>query len=251
MRISEKMRERLHERRKSMIVTILVAFTLLIACAIAYTSVFYHADTKAIGEYMPEYTVAEHVFDDGSILYLPDEVTAGIIFYPGGKVEHTAYIPLMKALASRGVLTVLVKMPYNLAVLKENAAKVADGIRHYAPKWYIAGHSLGGSMAASYAAKNPTHYDGVILLAAYTTKSLVGSELDVLSIYGSRDTILNMTKYNKYRSNLPNGFDERVISGANHSGFGMYGLQNGDTKGEISTEEQIDQTVTLIMEFIK
>jgi len=48
------------------------------------------------------------------------------IFYPGGKVEHTAYVPLLRACAERGILCVLVQMPCNLAVLNVNGA---DGIR--------------------------------------------------------------------------------------------------------------------------
>ncbi|MCD8103450.1 MAG: alpha/beta hydrolase, partial [Lachnospiraceae bacterium] len=51
--------------------------------------------------------------------------------------------------------------------------------------WYIPGHSLGGAMAASYAAGNTDKLDGVILLAAYATKDL--GDLAVLSIYGSND----------------------------------------------------------------
>ena len=59
----------------------------------------------------------------------------------------------MKACADKGVLCVLIEMPFNLAVLDMNAA---EGIRVKYPEienWYIGGHSLGGSMAASYLSK--------------------------------------------------------------------------------------------------
>ncbi|MBQ3182303.1 MAG: alpha/beta hydrolase, partial [Clostridia bacterium] len=36
----------------------------------------------------------------------------------------------------------------------------------------IGGHSLGGAMAASYLAETEEKYDGLILLAAYTTADL-------------------------------------------------------------------------------
>lgn len=56
----------------------------------------------------------------------------------------------MESLAQKGILCVLVRMPFNLAVFDVNAA---DGIREMFPEitdWYIGGHSLGGSMAAAY-----------------------------------------------------------------------------------------------------
>ena len=54
---------------------------------------------------------------DGTIVFEPEGATKGFIFYPGGKVEYTAYIPLMQACAEEGILCVLVEMPFNLAVL--------------------------------------------------------------------------------------------------------------------------------------
>ena len=82
-------------------------------------------------------------------------------------------------------------MPCNLAVLDSNAA---DGIAEQYPDietWFIGGHSLGGAMAASYAAGHSDELDGLILLAAYSTEDLSGSDLAVLSIYGSEDQVLN------------------------------------------------------------
>ena len=85
---------------------------------------------------------------NGNWVFAPESPTAGLIFYPGGKVENTAYAPLLHDLAEGGILCVLVKMPCNLAVLGMNAA---DGIPECFPEvtdWYIGGHSLGGAMAA-------------------------------------------------------------------------------------------------------
>ena len=65
----------------------------------------------------------------------------------------------MHSLAEKGVFTVLVTMPGNLAVLDMNAA---DGICEQYPEiesWYMAGHSLGGSMAASYISENADNFD--------------------------------------------------------------------------------------------
>lgn len=84
---------------------------------------------------------------DGGALVFDPSAKAGLLFYLGGKVEYTAYSPLMRACAEQGILCVLVKMPCNLAILDMNAA---DGIAVQYPEiedWYIGGHSLGGAMA--------------------------------------------------------------------------------------------------------
>lgn len=55
-------------------------------------------------------------------VFEPEDPVAGFIFYPGGKVEYTAYSPLMLALAEQNILCVLLEMPFNLAVLDSSAA---------------------------------------------------------------------------------------------------------------------------------
>ena len=81
-----------------------------------------------------------------------------------------------------------------------------------------------------------------MLLAAYSPQDLTGSGLAVLSVYGSEDGVLDMGKYEQYRSNLPAGASEVVIDGGCHAGFGRYGTQDGDGTPAISSDEQIDRT---------
>jgi alpha-beta hydrolase superfamily lysophospholipase len=141
-------------------------------------------------------------------------------------------------------------MPFNLAVLDMNAA---DGIRELYPEidhWYIGGHSLGGSIAASYAAKNSEDFDGVILLASYSTTDISATTLDVLSIYGSEDNVMNREKYEKYKKNLPTDLIEIVIDGGCHAYFGMYGEQEGDGTPTLSAEEQIRVSADYISDFV-
>jgi len=183
-----------------------------------------------------------------------DSAEKGIIFYPGGKVESESYAPLMKACAEEGFLCAAVKMPYNLAVFDVDAAEeVMAYAKEFYPdvkEWYIAGHSLGGSMAASYAGENNEALEGVILLAAYSTADLAETELDVLSIYGDQDKVLNMEKYEKYRDNLPQDTKEIVIEGGCHAYFGKYGMQEGDGNPSITQDKQIEITAKAIAEFI-
>ena len=108
--------------------------------------------------------------------------------------------------------------------------------------WYIGGHSLGGAMAASYAAKHTDELDGLVLLAAYSTADLTDSGLRVYSTYSSEDGVLNREKYEADRINLPQDTTETVIDGGCHAGFGSYGAQKGDGAPVISAEEQQQQT---------
>ena len=221
---------------------------LVIACAV-YLGTYYRADDEAI-EAFTVTGVYESRDSDGNLVFAPESPIAGFIFYPGGKVEHSAYEPLMRACAERGILCVLVKMPFNLAVFDVNAA---EGVREMLPQvqeWYLGGHSLGGSMAAVYLEENVEDYEGLVLLGSYSTVDYSDTDLKVLSIYGSEDNVLNREKYEEYRANLPENFTEVVVEGGCHAYFGMYGAQEGDGIPVISPEEQISQTVDAIWEMV-
>lgn len=244
------------QRKKKSRIKIVVAIVLMIAviivigCAV-YVNDYYHADASAFSVINAKTdAVSVEETENKRIVFKPDNPIAGFIFYPGGKVEYESYSPLMEALAKERILCVLVHMPGNLAVLDMNAA---DGIRDEYPEvknWYIGGHSLGGSMAASYVSKHTDEYQGLILLAAYSTADLSGSELGVLSVYGTEDEVLNRKSYEKYISNLPSDYTEVEIEGGCHGYFGSYGPQDGDGVPSITREEQVDQTVSAITDMI-
>ena len=240
-------------KRKIFIITssiVLVLAIIIGACAI-YLGDYYRADEGAIAVFNADESITVSVSDNGNVIFEPQNATRGFIFYPGGKVEHHAYEPLLAELAREGVLCVIVKMPFNLAVFDVNAA---DGIQEQYPEiedWYIGGHSLGGSMAASYLKKNAENYKGLVLLGSYSTANLSETDLKVLSIYGSEDQVMNREKYGENQSNLPDGFTEIVIDGGCHACFGMYGAQDGDGTPTISNREQIALTAEYIIEMMK
>ena len=241
------------DKRKRKLFIIVTSIVLVIAVLVGvctiYLGDYYKADDEAIGAFLPQGSTWKEE-PNGNIVFEPDNAITGLIFYPGGKVEHAAYIPLMQACAEKGILCIITEMPFNLAVFDINAA---DGIQKEYPQvehWYIGGHSLGGSMAASYLEKHTDEYEGLILLGSYSTADLSDAALEVLSIYGSEDQVLNREKYNDNISNLPKDFKEIVIEGGCHAYFGMYGAQDGDGTPSISNSEQILQTAEYIAQMI-
>lgn len=237
------------KHKKVLIVLTSIILIAVIGCGI-YLNDYYPANEQALQAFVSDEAVTVSELSDGSFLFAPSEPTAGFIFYPGGKVEHTAYAPLMRGLAEQGIQCILIKMPFNLAVFDMNAA---DGIQEQYPEldtWYLGGHSLGGSMAASYIAGHKENYEGLCLLASYSTEDLSDSGLEVFSIYGTQDKVLNMEKYEQYRQNLPQATIEQVIDGGCHAYFGSYGEQDGDGIATMTPEEQQSITVEAVTEVI-
>lgn len=233
-----------------------IFFSVLAACIIytavyKYISSYYHADAVALEALNSDKVVT--VAQDKSnriVTFAPDVPSKALIFYPGGKVEYTAYAPLLHELAQNGYLCILIHMPGNLAVLDKNAADgLVDAYQKDYPsihEWYIGGHSLGGAMAATYASENSDDFDGLYLFASYSVSDISNSGLEVYSIYGSNDGVLDINKYEKYYNNLPDNTHECIIEGGCHSYFGSYGLQKGDNPPELTAKEQLQTTIDFI-----
>ena len=212
---------------------------------LVYTEQYYHADSSALHALESDDTVKVEQTEYGWLFDGPSETDA-IIFYPGGKVEETAYAPLLHYLAGQGMDACLVKMPFRLAVFGVNKAGQVMKQYHY-DHWYIGGHSLGGVMAAYYAAGHSSGLCGVYMLAAYPAKP-VDEKIPAVTIYGSEDGVLNMKKMEDAKRYLPDGSKEYVIEGGNHAQFGNYGKQDGDGNAAISAGEQQHRTAGIILQ---
>ncbi len=180
---------------------------------------------------------------DPWIVFEPTDQDAetGFIFYPGGKVDPRAYAPPARAIAEAGYMVVIVPMPLNLAVLSPNRADEVIAAYPEVDRWVIGGHSLGGSMAANYAAGHSDAIDGLMLWASYPTESssLAGeTDLAVASIFGTLDGLVSLEDIEQSESLLPAQTQWTAIEGGNHAQFGWYGEQEGDNPATISRESQ-------------
>jgi hypothetical protein len=183
-----------------------------------------------------------YAVDDGRLTFTPVGAppTIGLIVYPGGKVSAASYAPLAQRIAARGYLVVIVPMPLNLAVLGiDRAGAVIDAhpeIRH----WAIGGHSLGGSMAAQYAAGD-TRIQALALWASYSATNLSARSLRVLVAYGSLDNGAAGFVSPERLANLPPNPTIVEIAGGNHEQMGWYTGQPNDPPATISRADQQDR----------
>lgn len=230
---------------------VLVPLVLVVVITVAfflYTSNYYHATEEAKEAMKSGMGIEVDDTDYGYFLDGPGEEDC-MIFYPGAKVEASAYVCLLRKIAEQGMDVCLVEMPFNLAIFGQNKAdEIIDSYNY--DNWYIGGHSMGGAMAAIYASENDEKLKGLVLLAAYPTKK-IDDNLTEISIYGSEDLVLNKEKVEEGKKYSPNNTFEYIIEGGNHAQFGNYGIQKGDGKAEISAKEQQELAAEFIVSNIE
>jgi poly(3-hydroxybutyrate) depolymerase len=182
---------------------------------------------------------------DGWYVFHPPEASdVGVIFYPGGLVDPEAYAPWLRSVADHGVLAVLIPMPLDLAVFGIDRAAAVPAAFPAIRRWAIAGHSLGGAMAASYARRHPERLTALALLASFPPAStdLSDSGLATLSIVGDRNGGSPLDTFRASLERLPTATEFVIIPGGNHAQFGHYGPQAGD--GEATIDRLDQQAIT-------
>ncbi|HEY0610265.1 MAG TPA: alpha/beta hydrolase [Chitinophaga sp.] len=176
-----------------------------------------------------------------------------LIFYPGAMVDPKAYVPLCRKIADNGTEVYLIKMPWRLASKGYNKPKELHLFNDSGKTYILAGHSQGAKMAAQFVHENPALVNKLILIASTHPRdiSLAGSKLPTMKIYGSRDGVADEKSVLNNKSKLPATTEFVRIAGANHSQFAYYGFQFGDNSATINREQQQEETLKAIMEFIK
>lgn len=176
--------------------------------------------------------------------------SSGFILYPGARVDFRSYSPLLREIAARGHLVIMLRSPLNLAFFNANGADEVMAAYPEIQKWVIGGHSLGGVVAASYVARRPA-VAGLVLWASYPADdSLRETNTKVLSIYGSHDGLTTPADVLQSQDLLPPDTTFVEIQGGNHSQFGSYGMQPGDGEATISAEEQWAQITDATAELL-
>lgn len=174
----------------------------------------------------------------------------GFILYPGAKVEKEAYAYYGTRLAEEGIFVAIPSLRLNLGILDIDAADDIIAAHPDVKRWYVGGHSLGGSAASGYALEHEDQVEGVIFLASYPISSMTESDLRVLSVSGEVDGLASRDDIEASRDNVPNDAVFYEIKGGNHANFGMYGPQDGDNDSPLSAKEQLDETIDQIIDWL-
>ena len=168
----------------------------------------------------------------------------GFVLYPGARVDPRAYAVLAREIAAAGSHVVVLKCPFDLALLCTGAA---EGYLTDAVPWAVGGHSLGGVAASSFAADS-TAVDGIVLWASYPLSDLSDrDDLASTSIYGTNDGLSKPQDVLGRRDLMPPETTFVPVEGAVHAFFGSYGPQPGDGEPDVDRDTAqaaiVDETV--------
>jgi dienelactone hydrolase len=174
--------------------------------------------------------------------------TTGVIFYPGAACDAHGYAPILRRVAERGYLVVSVPMPLDMAIFAPNRA---DDVRAAFPdveRWIIAGHSMGGAMAAHYAHDHPDDLAGLLLWDSRPAESdtLVDLKYPVWHIHRATADGRPPEKLERYRNLFPATSTWVPVPGGIHMYFGSFvgGGYKEQWTPTISREAQQDAAVT-------
>jgi hypothetical protein len=180
--------------------------------------------------------------------------TAGLIFYPGGECDERGYAEPLRAIADQGYLVVLVPMPLQMAFLGIDKADDVMAAYPDIETWVLAGHSLGGSMAARYAFNNSAKLDGLMLWDAYAPDDLTDSGLRVRMIHRADASGDTPDMYVPYLPLLPEDTEFVPLTGGSHLNFGRFvpgRMYRDEPPGELPNDLQLELVALSSIEFLK
>lgn len=183
-----------------------------------------------------------------------------LIFYPGGRCDPEGYAKPLRAIAEAGYLVVLVPMPLTLAVLAPDRADDVIAAFPEVRRWVIAGHSVGGTMAARYAMEHPGRVAGVLMWDSYPDAghSLADATLPVRLLAHTESVDGELREdYRAMLSRLPPDLQIVTLPGGTHMNFGSYVpmqrvRERGDTppQAAMPVAEQHGRIVQATVEFL-
>lgn len=226
---------------------------IIIAGIIGYRLMVHHPSDLAV-QAMQSDTAVTVSDQDGIIRFEPTTAIQqpSVLFYPGAFVNPKSYSPWAHKLAEAGYRTYIVRMPLNLAVMGMNKANPVIEA-HPDETFVLGGHSLGGAMAARYAAEHADQLAGVFFMGAYADDkgNLAATDLQALQLTASQDGVLSWDTWEQDKKNMPEETTYVSIEGGNHAQFGSYGTQRGDLEATISETEQHEQIVNAMVTWLE
>lgn len=185
---------------------------------------------------------------DWGYLLIPEKPRGGLAFYPGARVDFTAYAPVLRPIAEQGYVVALLQAPFGLAITRPALAQPALERFPDLP-WVLGGHSLGGVAASTYVSQG-AKVKGLIFFASYPQTSLAEQTLPSLAIFGTRDGLITPEEARQEASKYPTGTQLTFIEGLNHAGFAAYGPQPGDLEATLSKEAGWKEIQRLILDYL-
>jgi hypothetical protein len=172
---------------------------------------------------------------------------AALIFICGSGIHPHAYAPLLRPIAESGYPVFIIKLPYRFAPLTSHKDEVVDRARKLMAAhpdvsyWVVAGHSLGGALAARLAQSDNNRASSAFVLIGTThpkDNDLSRLNAPFTKIYATHDGIAPIDRVMANKKLLPEHTRWVEIEGGNHSQFGNYGHQLFDGTATIPREAQ-------------
>lgn len=173
--------------------------------------------------------------------------TTGIVFYAGAYCDVRGYAPVLKEVAAAGYLIVAPTMPFDFSIF---APDIADEVRAAYPEiqhWVIAGHSMGGAMAGSYAFNNQDNLAGLIVFDSFPPayNSLSDSELPILLFERARADGSQSQKFIDNANLYPENTPKVLIPGAQHMYYGSFDGGAYEEEWEPGIKRSVQQRIVI------
>jgi pimeloyl-ACP methyl ester carboxylesterase len=184
---------------------------------------------------------------------------AGLIFICGGGIHAHAYVPLLRPIADAGHPVFIVKLPYRFAPWPSHKDEAVGRVRNLVAvnreitRWVIAGHSLGGAIAARVAQLDPRQTLAFVLIGTTHPRENDLSQLKApfTKVYATNDGVAPPDRVRSTARLLPAHTKWTEIPGGNHSQFGHYGRQLLDRRATIGREAQQAITREAILDALR
>ncbi|WP_340104192.1 alpha/beta hydrolase [Rhodohalobacter sp. 8-1] len=225
---------------------------------VVFSWLFYNMQSQGVESSVLESNNKVHVQNlSHAFVFTPavDKMGSALIFYPGALVDPKAYAPMAKTIAEIGFKTIIVKLPYRLALFESEEVSVFQQTLGYMNSdsldrnWILGGHSRGGKLATIFTHNHRKSLSGLLLIGTSHPKELDLSDLtiDVTKIFGSNDGLASNEEIDKFAKNLPSNMHRVRIAGGNHQQFAYYGYQLGGGSADISRQKQQEIMIDAIV----